>query len=389
MKVMKKYQTVAIIGSTGSIGKTVLNIINKNKNKFKIILLTANENYKELLKQTKMFEVNNVIISNEKAYFKFKKLNKNPKIKIYKDFSNIKKIFKVKIDYAMSAIVGISGLEPTIKIIKYTKVIAIANKESIICAWNLIKNELKKNNTKLIPVDSEHFSIWYSLNSNNINSVVLTASGGPLLNLSNKKIKNIKMQDVLKHPNWKMGNKITVDSSTLMNKVFEVIEARNIFKIKLKKISILIHPKSYVHSIIKFDSGMIKIVAHDTTMEIPIFNSIYQNKKIYDKNNFIDIDKLNNLNLSKVNKIKFPLTQILNLIPENISLFETLIVSANDELVKMYLNGKINYKEISSILLKLVKNKKFIKLKKQQPKNISDIINLDNYVRLKLNSKVV
>ena len=389
MKVMKKYQTVAIIGSTGSIGKTVLNIINKNKNKFKIILLTANENYKELLKQTKMFEVNNVIISNEKAYFKFKKLNKNPKIKIYKDFSNIKNIFKVKIDYTMSAIVGISGLEPTIKIIKYTKVIAIANKESIICAWNLIKNELKKNNTKLIPVDSEHFSIWYSLNSNNINSVVLTASGGPLLNLSNKRIKNIKMQDVLKHPNWKMGNKITVDSSTLMNKVFEVIEARNIFKIKLKKISILIHPKSYVHSIIKFDSGMIKIVAHDTTMEIPIFNSIYQNKKIYDKNNFIDIDKLNNLNLSKVNKIKFPLTQILNLIPENISLFETLIVSANDELVKMYLNGKINYKEISSILLKLVKNKKFIKLKKQQPKNISDIINLDNYVRLKLNSKVV
>ena len=386
---MKKYQTVAIIGSTGSIGKTVLNIINKNKNKFKIILLTANENYKELLKQTKMFEVNNVIISNEKAYFKFKKLNKNPKIKIYKDFSNIKNIFKVKIDYTMSAIVGISGLEPTIKIIKYTKVIAIANKESIICAWNLIKNELKKNNTKLIPVDSEHFSIWYSLNSNNINSVVLTASGGPLLNLSNKKIKNIKMQDVLKHPNWKMGNKITVDSSTLMNKVFEVIEARNIFKIKLKKISILIHPKSYVHSIIKFDSGMIKIVAHDTTMEIPIFNSIYQNKKIYDKNNFIDIDKLNNLNLSKVNKIKFPLTQILNLIPENISLFETLIVSANDELVKMYLNGKIKYKEISSILLKLVKNKKFIKLKKQQPKNISDIINLDNYVRLKLNSKVV
>ena len=389
MKVMKKYQTVAIIGSTGSIGKTVLNIINKNKNKFKIILLTANENYKELLKQTKMFEVNNVIISNEKAYFKFKKLNKNPKIKIYKDFSNIKNIFKVKIDYTMSAIVGISGLEPTIKIIKYTKVIAIANKESIICAWNLIKNELKKNNTKLIPVDSEHFSIWYSLNSNNINSVVLTASGGPLLNLSNKRIKNIKMQDVLKHPNWKMGNKITVDSSTLMNKVFEVIEARNIFKIKLKKISILIHPKSYVHSIIKFDSGMIKIVAHDTTMEIPIFNSIYQNKKIYNKNNFIDIDKLNNLNLSKVNKIKFPLTQILNLIPENISLFETLIVSANDELVKMYLNGKINYKEISSILLKLVKNKKFIKLKKQQPKNISDIINLDNYVRLKLNSKVV
>ena len=204
-----------------------------------------------------------------------------------------------------------------------------------------------------------------------------------------KKIENIKMKDVLKHPNWKMGSKITVDSATLMNKVFEVIEAKNIFNIKLKNISILIHPSSYVHAIIKFNSGMIKIIAHDTTMEIPIFNSIYQNKKSYTDKNNIDIEKINNLNLQRVNISKFPLIKILDLIPEKISLFETVLVSANDELVKMYLNGKIKYNEIPSKLIKLIKNKKFTRYKKKQPGNIREIIDLDNYVLLKLNAKVV
>ena len=386
---MRNYQTVAIIGSTGSIGKTVLKIISKNKNKFKIILLTANENYKELLNQTKKFEVRNVIISDKYAFKKFKKLNKNMNIKIFNNFKNIKNIFKNKADYVMSSIVGLKGLEPTLQLIKYAKTIAIANKESIICGWNLIEKEINKFNTKLIPVDSEHFSIWYSINSNSIDKVILTASGGPLLNLSKKKIENIKMKDVLNHPNWKMGSKITVDSSTLMNKVFEVIEAKNIFNIKLKNISILIHPNSYVHAIIKFNSGVIKIIAHDTTMEIPIFNSIYQNKKSYFVNNDIDIKKINNLKLQKVNKSKFPLIKILDLIPEKISLYETVIVSANDELVKMYLKGKIKYNEIPLKLLDFIKNKKFNSYKKKQPKNITEIINLDNYVRLKLNTKVV
>jgi len=386
---MNNNQTIAIFGSTGSIGKTVLKVISKNKDKFKIILLTANENYKELLKQTKKFKVNNVIISNKVAFEKFKKLNKNSNINIFNDFKNINKIFKNKIDYVMSSIVGLKGLEPTIKTIKYTKSIAIANKESIICGWNLIEKEIKKYKTKLIPVDSEHFSIWYSINSDSIDKVILTASGGPLLNMSKKKIENVKLKDVLNHPNWKMGSKITVDSSTLMNKVFEVIEARNIFNLKLKNISVLIHPNSYVHAIIRFNSGMIKIIAHDTTMEIPIFNSIFQNKKKYSFKNEINIKKINNLNLKKVDTIKFPLVKILNLIPNKISLYETVIVSANDELVKMYLKRNIKYNEIASKLLNLVKNKKFTKFKKKIPKNISEIINLDNYVRLKLNSKDV
>ena len=389
---MNPKKKIAILGSTGSIGKTVLKIVSKDVKSFQILLLTANKNYKELLRQTKKFNVKNVIIVDKKSYLKFKKYNKNPHLNIFNNFQNLNTILKKKVDYTMSSIVGIDGLMPTIKIIKFTKNIAIANKESIICGWNLIQNQIKKFNTHLIPVDSEHFSIWYALknkNKANISKVFLTASGGPLLNFTKKRINKIKVKEVLNHPNWKMGNKISIDSSTMMNKVFEVIEAKNIFEISLKKLSILIHPKSYIHAIVKFDDGMTKIIAHETTMEIPIFNSIYENdkKKFLSKN--VDLKKLNNLDLTKVNLKKFPLVRLLKYIPEKISLFDTVIVSANDELVRLYLSGKINYNDITKKLMKIVNHKEFTKFKKKIPNRILDIINLDRYVRLKINSKGV
>ena len=161
---MKK--KIAILGSTGSIGKTLLNIISNDKKKFDVDLLTANKNYKLLLKQAKKFKVKKVILSDKKTFQKHKFIFLKNKIKIFNNFENIDKILKIKIDYTMSAIVGIDGLYPTINLIKFSKKIAIANKESIICAWNLIKRELKKHKTNFVPVDSEHFSIWYSLNHN-------------------------------------------------------------------------------------------------------------------------------------------------------------------------------------------------------------------------------
>ena len=386
---MKK--KIAILGSTGSIGKSLLKILDNNSD-FEIVLLSANKNYKELIKQTKRFKVKNIIISNNLSLKKFKKINKNKNIKIFQNYENLNEIFKSKIDYTMSAITGINGLNPTIKIIKHTKKIAIANKESIICGWNLIKRNLKKYKTKFIPVDSEHFSIWYALqnlNSRNIDKIFLTASGGPLLNYSDSKIKNVKLKDVLKHPNWKMGKKISIDSSTMINKVFEIIEAKNIFEIKYKKLNIVIHPQSYIHAIVQFNNGMMKIVAHETTMEIPIFNSLYDNGIYFKNSKNFQIEKLNNLNFEKINIKKFPSLKILKYLPQKISLFETVIVSANDTLVNLYLTGKIKYKDIISKLLKIISLKEFVKLKKISPKSVSEIINLDKYVRLKITSKSV
>jgi 1-deoxy-D-xylulose-5-phosphate reductoisomerase len=291
----------------------------------------------------------------------------------------------------MSSITGIEGLSPTINIIKFTKKIAIANKESIICGWNLIKKELKKNKSEFIPVDSEHFSLWFglhNLNIKNIEKIYLTASGGPLYKIPLVKFKDITISQALKHPNWIMGKKISIDSATMINKVYEVIEAKNIFNTPYKKIEILIHPKSYVHAIVKFNSGLIKIIAHETTMKIPIFNtlSFNTNHKFQSKN--INIKILNNLNFEKVNLIRYPMVKLLSLLPNKHSLFETIIVSANDTLVEIFLNKKIHFNDIQKKLFDIIKLKEFSKYKNISPSNVKDILKLNNYVRLKILKKV-
>ena len=384
---MKK--KIAILGSTGSIGKSLISILKKDTKKFEIILLSADENYKELLKQARFFKVKNLIINNKLSYDKIKKNRYSKKIKIFNNFNNLKKIFNKKIDYTMSAISGIQGLKPTISIIKYTKKIAIANKESIICGWELINKELKKNKTNFIPVDSEHFSIWSLINTNEkniIDKVYITASGGPFLKWPKKKIMNASPKNAMKHPNWSMGKKISIDSATMMNKVFEVIEAQRIFDLPKSKIDILIHEKSYVHAILQFKNGIKKILAHDTNMIIPIFNSIYENgsKKIKSKN--LDIHKMNNLNLKIVNESKFPLIKILKDIPDYSSLYDTILITINDYFVYKFLNNEIKFNNLIFSINKFSKIKEFQKYKKIKPKNITEIHNLINYVSLKIRS---
>ena len=381
---------IAILGSTGSIGKTLLKVLEKDKKNIKIYFLTANKNYKELIKQAKKFNVKNLIIKDKKSYLFLKKKFQNKNIKIYNNYDCFKKIIKKKLDYVMSSIVGLEGLKPTFEIIRFTKKIAVANKESLICAWNLINKELKKNNTEFIPVDSEHFSIWFGIRNikNNVEKIIITASGGPFLNLPLSKFKNINRSQALNHPNWKMGNKITIDSATMMNKVFEIIEAKNIFNFKYNQLSILTHPKSYIHAIIKFENGLIKIIAHDTDMKIPIINSVYSNQyNLNIKSNNIDIKRLNEVSFSKVNLKKFPLIKILNSMPRKNSLFETILISANDEFVSQFLSNKISFLDINKKILQIIRNRKFNKYKRITPKNINDIIKLHEYVRLKIKSK--
>ena len=385
---MKK---ISIFGSTGSIGSSLLNIIKKDKKAFDIKLLTANKNYKKLIKQAKFFNVKNIVLTDYNSYLIAIKLLKNTKIKVFKNFDSLNKIFdkKKKIDYTMCAISGFQGLKPTLDIIKYTKTIAIANKESIICGWNLIKKDLKKYKTNFIPVDSEHFSIWSLIHNdkkNNFEKIYITASGGPFRKFPLRKFKNITIKDALKHPNWSMGKKISIDSATMMNKVFEVIEAKKIFNLKYNQLEILVHPKSYLHAIVKFDNGLSKLLVHDTNMRIPIFNSIYNNSEKKIKSKKINIEILNNLDLKKIDNIRFPVVNIINKLHEKNSLFETIIVSANDKLVSHFLTNKINFIDISNILLRICSLPEFNKFKLIEPKNVDEINNLADYVSLKIDS---
>ena len=384
---MKK--KIIILGSTGSIGKSLINILKKDKKDFEIVLLTTNKNIKELFKQIKFFNVKNAIITDITKFEVAKKILRNKNINIYNNFNSINKIFFKKIDYTMSAISGLNGLKPTLDIIKFTKQIAIANKESIICGWSLIEKNLIKYKTEFIPIDSEHFSIWSLLNKakdNNIEKVFITASGGPFNLYPLNKFNSITPKLALKHPNWKMGRKISIDSATMMNKVFEIIEAKKIFNIDYKKLSILVHPKSYVHSLIKFTNGLTKILIHDTNMTIPIFNSLYPNfkKKIKSKN--LNLDIINNLNFKVIDKKRFPIVKILNYLPKKESLYETVIVTANDNLVNMFLENRIKFTDISKILLKFINSNEFKKYKRIHPKNIAEIEKLSDYVSFKIKS---
>ena len=381
---MKK--KIAIFGSTGSIGKCLIDILKKDKKNFEIVLLSADEKYKELLRQAKFFNVKNLIITNKESFFKIKKEKYSKKIKIYNNFNDLNKIFKKKIDYTMSSISGIQGLKPTIEMIKFTNKIAIANKEAIICGWELIQKKLNKYNTEFIPIDSEHFSIWYALKSidkNLIDQIYLTASGGPFLNKSLKNLKKVNIKQAINHPNWKMGRKISIDSATMINKVFEVIEAKKIFDIPYNKLSILIHPKSYVHAIIKFKNGMTKLVVHETSMKIPIFNSLYSSKKIINSGN-LNFKILNDLDFRVVDLKKFPLVKILKMLPNKTSFFETILVSINDLLVDLFLNSKIKFTDISKKMNKIISLKSFKKYKKIKPNNINEIIKMNSKIKNKI-----
>ena len=197
---------------------------------------------------------------------------------------------------------------------------------------------------------------------------------------------SITVKSALKHPNWKMGKKISIDSATMMNKVFEIIEAKKIFDLDYNKLKILVHPKSYVHAIVKFKNGLTKILIHDTNMTIPIFNSLYQGneKKIVSKE--LDFSIISKLNFDNINLKKFPVVKILDKLPNNNSLFETVIVSVNDNLVQMFLDNKIQFLDISRIMLKILKKKEFFKFKRIIPKKVEEITKLSDYVSLKINS---
>ena len=375
---MKK--KICILGSTGTIGISTLEILSKDKKNFEVVLLSANRNFKLLLKQAKVFKpkyiyANNIFLENKIKYFC--KINK---IIIINDLNSLRKI---KFDITVSAISGIAGLLPTINIIKFSKKILIANKESIICGWKFILTELKKYNCTFVPIDSEHFSIAKLIenkNKNLIKKIYLLASGGPFFRKSIN-LKKVTPTQAAKHPNWKMGKKISIDSANLMNKVLEVIEASLIFKLPINNFKIMIHPQSLIHAIVEFQNGLTSMLYHKNDMKIPIANSLYKNSffsKELDKNIFLRKDfsfyEPNNKNFPAIKILK--LTNVLN---------ETgfiIINILNEILVEKFLNKRILFTDIVYKLLSIL-NSKAIKnyLKNNRIQHINDVFKAYNFCR--------
>ena len=381
---MKK--KIAILGSTGSIGKSTLDVIKRDKKNFNIILLSANNNYKKLIEQAKHFKVKNVLIKNHKFYSKVKNSLKRTKTKVYTGDIPINRIVSNKLDYTMSAVVGLAGLQPTIDAIKTSKAVAIANKETIICGWEVLSKYIKKYKTEIIPVDSEHFSIMEltkGKSNEEVEEIIITASGGPFLNIPINKLKKVKAKQAIKHPNWKMGKKISIDSANMMNKVFEVIEAYKLFKFDKSKYKIMIHPQSYVHSIIRFKNGLTKMVLYNTDMKIPISNTLYKSKNNFFKTSNLEIKRLNNLNFQKANPKIFPSINLLNKCFASGISTPIIVNAANEVLVDLFLKGKIEFLDIVKMINRLLKAQDFKKYAKRNANSVKSIKIIDNWARLK------
>ncbi len=385
---MKK--KIIILGSTGSIGSTTLKIIDKKKSSFKVILLSAKDNYSLICKQIQKYKPKYFVITNSSVFVKVKKKFKNKKINILDNYNKIN--FKTKIDLVISAIPGIAGLSPTLSIMKFSKKILLANKESVICGWHLIKQVSAKHQVKIVPIDSEHFSILKLIENhklNHIRKIYLTASGGPFLNYKPYQFKKIKPKDALKHPKWNMGKKISIDSSTLMNKILEIIEAQKLFNISSKKLEIIIHPNSLVHAIVVFRNGLTKMLYHHTTMITPIANAIFDGK--LDINDFYKLTtdekkNIESLIFKKVNSKIFPAIKLKDKANEFPST-SIIINAANEVLVDQFLYKKITYNDIIKGIEYILRDRNYKKYAVKRPKTIKQILDIDFWAKNKILNK--
>ena len=377
---MKKL--ISILGSTGSVGLSTLEIISKKKNFFKPFIFSANKNYKLICNQINKFKPTYFVINDKKTFNQVSNKFKNKKVKILNDYDNINS--NISSCITISAIPGLAGLEPILKSMKFSKKILLANKEAIICGWDLIKKKASQNKTKIVPVDSEHYSILKLIENQKIDSIkkiYITASGGPFLNFKPHQLKKVKLNQALRHPKWKMGKKITIDSSNLMNKIFEIVEAQKIFNIPFHKIDIIIHPNSLVHAILDLKNGIKKFIYHETSMKIPLANAIFDGE--LNINNFFKEKKtfgFENLIFEKVNKKIFPNIMLKNKINQ-FPASAIIINASNEVLVEHFLEKKIAFLDINKIIMTILKDGNFKKYAVKKPNSIKQIYQINNWAK--------
>ena len=368
----------AIFGSTGSIGESTLQIIRENPDLFEVVTLVAGKNIKKIIEQIKEFKPKNVyIISKENAEI-LRETFKN--INIFCGDEGMEEISKLTdFDISISALVGIAGLRPTYNMIKNGKTVALANKEVLVAGGELIMKTAKENNSKLLTVDSEHSAIMQCLNgeeSNKIDKILLTASGGPFFDkeISDK----ITVEEALNHPTWNMGPKVTIDSSTMMNKGFEIIEAKWLFNVEPNQIEVVVHRKSLVHSMVQFKDGTIMANIGPKSMQIPIAYALNFPNRLENNIEKLDLFEIVDLKFEKPDLKKFKCLKLVYDAIEKGHSFQVVLNAANEVLVDSFLNKKIKYTDIPNMLEKVMNM-----YEKRELKTVEDILEFDKEVKEK------
>lgn len=373
-------KNIAILGSTGSIGTQTLEVVDAHKDLLSVEILTANNNSKLLIQQARKYQPNTVVIANEEKYLEVKEALKDEPIKVFAGHKAIEDVVEFSsIDTVVTAMVGYSGLLPTIKAIKAGKHIALANKETLVVAGEIIKDLVAKYNVSIYPVDSEHSAIFQCLvgeTGNEIEKILLTASGGPFRGKDIDFLKTVTAKQALKHPNWSMGAKITIDSASMMNKGFEAIEAKWLFDVKAEQIEVLVHPQSIVHSAVQFQDGSIKAQLGMPDMRVPIQYALTypdRPKADYPRLNFMDYP---NLSFEKPDFKTFRNLQLAFDAMEKGGNMACIINAANEIAVDRFLHEKISFLGMTDLIETCMNKIQFI-----QTPNIEDYINTDEETR--------
>jgi len=373
-------KTISILGSTGSIGSNTIDVINSNKNKFSVLSLTSKNNVNLLSKQSFLLNPKFVAIQNKEKYKDLKNNLFGKKIKILAGDEGIIECTNNKVDIVVAAIVGIAGLKPTLSSIKNCSKLCLANKECLVSAGSFFMEKIAKSKCKLLPLDSEHNAIFQLCDfnkSNNVESITLTASGGPFRNYNLQKLKKATLKKALKHPNWRMGNKITIDSATLMNKAFEIIEAYYLFNLKLNQIDIIIHPESIIHSMVNFADGSTTALLSNHDMRIPIFYALNWPSREYYNVKKIDFLKIKKLTFEKTNINLLDSIKLSYYVLKNGGSYPLIFNAANEIAVSFFLENKIKFMDIIKIVKKILSMSKNYKIN-----NINDIYIVDERIRI-------
>jgi len=348
-----RIRNIAILGATGSIGRNSLEVIRNLPDRFRVTYLTANRNIELLQEQIRLFKPRGVVLLNESAASQLKS-NLNGSIEVLTGVEGLREVVKREdVDLVISSLVGFAGLEPTIEAIRHRKSIALANKETLVVAGEIIMRLVKEHAVDLVPIDSEHSAILQCLTGedrSNVAKLMLTASGGPFLNLPAAEFDSITVEDALNHPNWKMGDKITIDSATLMNKGLEVIEAHWLFGLPPEKIEVVIHPQSIIHSMVEFVDGSIKAQLGLPDMKIPIQYALTYPDRSAMNGARVDFPKLQSMTFFEPDRAKFRCLQIAYDVLALGGTAPAAMNAANEVAVSAFLEKKIKFSRISELI---------------------------------------
>ena len=359
---MKK-KKIAILGSTGSIGTQALQVIEEHPDLYEAYALTANNQVELLAEQARKFKPAVVVIANEAKYLQLKEMLSDLPIQVYAGSDALCDVVQAtSIDVVLASMVGYAGLRPTINAIKAGKEIALANKETLVVAGELITELAAQYHTPILPVDSEHSAIFQCLESDNpLEKVILTASGGPFRTFSMEQLRHVTKEQALKHPNWDMGAKITIDSATMMNKGFEVIEAKWLFGVRPDQIEVVVHPQSVIHSMVQFEDGAVKAQLGVPDMRLPIQYAFSYPKRIASSFDRLDFTQMTTLTFVQPDTEKFRCLALAYEALNQGGNMACIVNAANEIAVSAFLKEKISFVDISKLIEQTMNKVFFIK----------------------------